>query len=90
VIVGVIIEAGVLVSVDGDDGILTFRLKANFVFPAVDERNSSSDLSNAVSCFSIPLSQKSISGAATDQFTLSLIIAWKPARGFNQTLVECL
>jgi hypothetical protein len=54
VVVGVA-GAGVAISVDGDDGILTFRLKANFVFPAVDERNSSSDLSNALSCFSILL-----------------------------------
>jgi hypothetical protein len=54
VVVGVA-GAGVAISVDGDDSILTFRLKANFVFPAVDERNSSSDLSNALSCFSILL-----------------------------------
>jgi hypothetical protein len=54
VVVGGIAGAGVTVS--GDD-VLTFRLKANFAFPAADERNSSSDLSNSLSCFSIPSTQ---------------------------------
>ena len=57
VVVCVIARAGVAVFVEGDDGVLTFRLKANFVFPDADERNSSSDLSNAFSCFSIPSPQ---------------------------------
>lgn len=49
-IAGAFVRAGGVV-VSADAGILTFRLKANFVFPAVDERNSSSDFSNALSCF---------------------------------------
>lgn len=50
---------GVAVSADAGAGILTFRLKANFVFPAVDERNSSSDFSNALSCCPVWLAQTS-------------------------------
>jgi len=56
VVVGVIAGAGgVTASASADDNVLGFRLKANLVFPAVDERNSSSDFSNAFSCFPIPL-----------------------------------